>query len=364
MLQENCYDVVLLDLHLPDGEGISLIKRIKQQVPETPVVVLTGVKDDTLAVEALREGAQDYVLKSDTFSPTRLLQLGHTDLGNWLVRRIQYAVKRAELARQLNRQPKIDSTHRALASQCKSVWDWNIESDSLYFSSYWRSALGIEKLSEEGSMKDGFKQWLLLIHPEDQARFSRVLRDYLSGQQQQFYCEYRIRQTDGEYIWVMIKGEALWNSQGVAYRMAGSQIDISDRREEEAAAHKKRELISTTLHAVGAGLLSIQANLFTQEGDYEAAEPLLESALALRRSLLGPVHPDVGANLYNLAALYDNQFRFVEAESLFKEALAVFEETLGPDSLQTQRVRTKVKMICRLNQAIKLANAERTVKGC
>ena len=107
--------LVLLDLHLPDGEGINLIRQIRQHDPETPVVVLTGNQDDNLAVEAIKEGAQDYVLKSDTFSPTKLSQMGHTDLGNWLVRRIQYAVKRADLAKQFAKQKQMESSRRILS---------------------------------------------------------------------------------------------------------------------------------------------------------------------------------------------------------------------------------------------------------
>lgn len=361
MLKENAYDLVLLDLHLPDGEGLGLIKQLKQEVPETPVVVLTGTQDDSLAVAAIKEGAQDYVLKSDTFSPTRLLQLGHTDLGNWLVRRIQYAVKRAELAKQVAQQQPGSPTLKPSANQAnrEGIWDWDIKHDSLYFSPYWQSLLGVKGSISDASTDSGIKQWLSLIHPQDRARFNRALQDYLSRQQQQFYCEYRIRQANGDYIWALAKGEALWDAAGVAYRIAGAQIDITSRKQQEEAAYYQRELVPTTLHAVGAGLLSIQATLFMREGRYEDVEPLLQSALALRKSLLGQAHPDVGISLYNLAALYDNQFRFLEAEPLFKEALSVFETTLGMHNPHTQKIRAKVEMICRLNQAMKLAKAER-----
>lgn len=364
MLKENSYDLVLLDLHLPDGEGLGLIKQLKQQDPETPVVVLTGVQDDELAVKALKEGAQDYVLKSDTFSPTRLSKLGHTDLGNWLVRRIQYAVKRAELARQLAKQKQIEQTRYILANQAnrEGIWDWDIKNKSLYFSPCWQSLLGLKGPEGEACMRQGLKGWLSLIHPQDRARFNRTLQNYLTRQQSQFYCEYRIRQANGDYIWSLIKGEALWDETGVAYRIAGSQTDITKRKQEEESAYQQRDLVPTTLHAVGAGLLSIQANLLMGEGLYEASEPLLQGALALRISLLGRIHTDVGISLYNLAALYDNQFRFAEAETLFQEALEVFEKTLGMHNPHTRKVRTKVEMICRLNAAISLANIERNIE--
>lgn len=96
-IQTNTFDVVLLDLCLPDGRGIELVKQLKACSPQMPIVVLTGIKDDGIAVKALQEGAQDYLVKSDTFSPQRLQQLGHTDIGNLLVKTLRYAIERSEL---------------------------------------------------------------------------------------------------------------------------------------------------------------------------------------------------------------------------------------------------------------------------
>ncbi|MEO1620936.1 MAG: tetratricopeptide repeat protein, partial [Cyanobacteria bacterium J06632_3] len=50
--------------------------------------------------------------------------------------------------------------------------------------------------------------------------------------------------------------------------------------------------------------------------------------------------------------LYDNQFKFQEAESLFQESLSTFRATLGPKHPHTKQVQAKVNMICRLNQAM------------
>lgn len=57
------FDVVLLDLTLPDSQGLSSVVTLKQQFPNLPVVVLTNTNDDALALEAVRQGAQDYLVK-------------------------------------------------------------------------------------------------------------------------------------------------------------------------------------------------------------------------------------------------------------------------------------------------------------
>ena len=56
-------DVILLDLHLPDCEGLEGFKQLKKLVPGSPVIILTNLMDDALAMKAVREGAQDYLIK-------------------------------------------------------------------------------------------------------------------------------------------------------------------------------------------------------------------------------------------------------------------------------------------------------------
>lgn len=59
------YDVVLLDLGLPDSQGLDTLHKVRAQVPAVPIVVMTGIEDETLAVQAIRQGAQDYLVKGD-----------------------------------------------------------------------------------------------------------------------------------------------------------------------------------------------------------------------------------------------------------------------------------------------------------
>jgi PAS domain S-box-containing protein len=62
-LASHAIDAILLDLGLPDAQGLAAVRRVRAAAPRTPVVVLTGMSDESLAVQALREGAQDYLVK-------------------------------------------------------------------------------------------------------------------------------------------------------------------------------------------------------------------------------------------------------------------------------------------------------------
>jgi diguanylate cyclase (GGDEF)-like protein len=96
-LNEQSFDVVLLDLSLPDGSGLDTVLRICAADPQMPVIVLTGLEDDVLALAAVHAGAQDYLVK------------GQVD-GMGIARAIRYAVERKRLEERLLYQ----ATHDAL----------------------------------------------------------------------------------------------------------------------------------------------------------------------------------------------------------------------------------------------------------
>jgi DNA-binding response OmpR family regulator len=71
LLENKTFDVVLLDMGLPDSQGVDSVVSIMQHAPGVPVVVLTGYEDLETAINAVRVGAQDYLLKTD-ITPSQL----------------------------------------------------------------------------------------------------------------------------------------------------------------------------------------------------------------------------------------------------------------------------------------------------
>ncbi len=83
-IEQDSFDVLLLDLSLPDGQGLETYFRARRQAPQMPIVVLTGLQDDAVALRAIREGAQDYIVKGEY-------------QGTPLVRALRYAIERHKL---------------------------------------------------------------------------------------------------------------------------------------------------------------------------------------------------------------------------------------------------------------------------
>lgn len=88
LLNENHFDVILLDLSLPDKQGLVTVSITHEAVPDVPIVVLTGFNDKVTALGALRKGAQDYLTKGQIDS-------------SLLVRTIRYAIERTQTLKQL-----------------------------------------------------------------------------------------------------------------------------------------------------------------------------------------------------------------------------------------------------------------------
>ena len=208
------FDVVLLDFSLPDGFGIDTFRRVHEAAPRLPIIVLTSLDDNKLAVQAVREGAQDYLIKRE--ADTRLL-----------VRSILYAIER-----QSGEDALRDSEERyalAVRGANDGLWDWDLEADVVFYSPRWKSMLGFA-VEEVG---DSPREWIDRIHPDDRPPFRRHLNAHLAGASEQLEFEHRMRNAAGEYLWVLARGVAVRDENGKPYRMAGSQTDITARKRAE-----------------------------------------------------------------------------------------------------------------------------------
>ncbi|WP_346841434.1 EAL domain-containing protein [Metapseudomonas otitidis] len=112
---------------------------------------------------------------------------------------------------------------RALRGAHDGIWDWDLAHDRLYVSERWASMLGLPR----DALGETSAAWFARVHPDDLPALRQAIDAHLRGDAPWLSHEYRIRQQNGGYLWVQVRGVA------EGQRMAGSQSDISQRKATE-----------------------------------------------------------------------------------------------------------------------------------
>jgi diguanylate cyclase (GGDEF)-like protein/PAS domain S-box-containing protein len=210
------FDLVLLDITMPDLDGIEVLKLIRQRytAAELPVIMATGKHQSEDVVEALSAGANDYVTKPIDF-PVVLARI-----------RTQLARKQAEEAL------RVSEERYALAVRGANdgLWDWNLITNEVHFSPQWKAILGYA----ESQVANTPHEWFGRVHPDDIEQLRGKINRHLEGALAQFESEHRVLHADGSYRWVLSRGQAVRNTEGEVYRMAGSLTDITENKVADA----------------------------------------------------------------------------------------------------------------------------------
>jgi PAS domain S-box-containing protein len=171
---------------------------------------------------------------------TRQWSSFETELLKQLADQIGIALAQAQLLEALRESEE----HYALAIRGanEGIWDWNLKTNTVYFSSAWKAMLGYQ----EHQIGDSVDEWLNRVHPDEQEKVRAQIAAHLEGISPQFKSEHRMLHQDGTYRWMFSCGLVVRDAQANACRIAGSQKDITERKraEEEIlkALEKEKEL--------------------------------------------------------------------------------------------------------------------------
>ena len=257
-LLADTWEAVLLDLSLPDAQGIETVRRVRRANPSVPIVVLSGLGDDATALAAVQSGAQDYLVK------------GHVS-GFQLARAIAYSTERARLfteveaarersaflAGQLERRNAQleDRTQFALQAARMVAWDWTLAGDRIALSDTAQEVLGIESSTSMTS-----KMVRVLIHPDDLPGHSR---HFIAGRRsgRGYVSRYRFwHARRREYIWLEEHGRVALSASGRAVRASGLAQDVTERVRAEKALEESSTFLSATLDSLGAHVAVLAAD--------------------------------------------------------------------------------------------------------
>lgn len=141
---------------------------------------------------------------------------------------------------------------QALALPCtnEGVWEYDTARGCTWFSPQWKAMLGYAE-DELNSASD----WNKLIHPEDLARVSGLMREHIAGDVPLFESVHRMRHRDGAWRWVVSRAKAQLN-QGQLKRLIGIELDVTERKLYEEALFREKERAQITLQSIGDGVIT------------------------------------------------------------------------------------------------------------
>ncbi|MEG5059748.1 PAS domain S-box protein [Microcoleus sp. A2-C5] len=235
-LNQETFDIILLDLSLPDSLGIETVARVQEYGVNVPIVVLTAQNDEELALRLISVGVQDYLVK-------RKID------GELLIRSLRYAIERQNSQDALR---KSEEKYRSVVENsligiaiitptieppipenCK----WIETNDALC------NLLGYER--DELVQKN----WLELTHPEDfDANFEK-LSQMLAGTLDAYILDKRWLRKDGEIVYTRVSLRCIRRQDGSIDRIIEVVLDVSDRYRYEAKLKASEEFLNHTINA-------------------------------------------------------------------------------------------------------------------
>ena len=317
--------VVLADYNVPGFRGDAALAIARALSPELPVIFVSGIIGEELAVELIKAGATDYVLKD------RLERLPFA-----IRRALEEAAQRAARRRAEEAERRgIETLAVALDAAEMGTWDWNITTGELEWSDRCKAIFGIP-----AGEPMNYGRFLRTLHPDDRSRTDAAITHALATKVP-YDLEYRTVWPDGSVHWIAAQGRAFYDkASGQPVRMAGTTMDITARKQAEAERQRvERKLQEAqkleSLGVLAGGIAHDFNNLLTG---------VLGNASLVRMDLpeSSPLHPCLGqieeaaqraADLCKQMLAYAGKGRFViqqvDLSTLVRETTHLLESSIG-----------------------------------
>jgi PAS domain S-box-containing protein len=226
LLDKDAFDVIIADLSLPDSAGLETFNKVNEKAPHIPIIVLTGMEDESIGINAVKLGAQDFLIKGKI-------------KGKELTRSINYSIERHKLLLELEEKARLLEEKTAdLYSEKQKLseaqklahigsWEWNITENKINWSEEFYLIHGMEPKDEELP----FEKLLSDLHPADRDHVRKVLEE-VKNTHKPFTFYYRIIRPDGAVRTLHARAEAIMN-KGEILKVVGTGQDVTERLQEE-----------------------------------------------------------------------------------------------------------------------------------
>jgi len=239
-LESQLPDLILSDYSMPQFDGMRALTIAHEICPDVPFIFVSGTIGEETAIKALKSGAVDYVLKHDL-----------ARLPPAIDRALQGVQSMIEQRRVLAALQHSEQRFR-LAASTGDVWDWDVASGMAHISAQWKQRLGYQ----DQDVANTAEAWLALLEPGDRRVVLAAFAAHLKGRLP-YDVEYRVRTKSGDFHWFHAKGQAVWNEHGRATYMAGSMLDITERKRAELKVRRLNRVYAV-LSGINALIVRVQ----------------------------------------------------------------------------------------------------------
>ena len=281
MLKQNNFDIIILDLSLPDSKGLDTFKKTYEHSPEIPIIVLTGIEDETTGINAMKLGAQDFLIKGNVN-------------GKELSRSINYSIERYKLLKKLSENTKklkerstdLYKERLKLADAQKLAhigsWEWNVLDNNISCSDELYNIHGLDPRKSTITIEDMEE----FIHIGDKENVRKIIAESIKTKKS-FSFYYRIILGENTKT-LHARGEVIVNEKGDTVKMIGTDQDVTERVYEEeleklvlAATQSYNAVIIANQH----GMIEWVNEGFTRLTGYELNEVLNTHGELLRKGI-------------------------------------------------------------------------------
>lgn len=221
LLKQHNFDLIFLDLSLPDGKGLDVIKKlIKYTNSSIPIIVLTGLNDHTVAIEALKYGAQDFFVKGD-YNPLLLSKA------------IYYAIERHRVQHEFqlkNEELQVTKNRLSKAEEMADMGSWELD----LINHEVKLSLGMKKLLGIDSEVDIFNTTIFKDYI-DHSDLEGLIDSIASHNHHNDASEFEIKLIrDKKHVFhTLCRTEAVKDINGIPVKIYGVSVDISASKEAE-----------------------------------------------------------------------------------------------------------------------------------
>jgi diguanylate cyclase (GGDEF)-like protein/PAS domain S-box-containing protein len=323
LLRDQGFHLILLDLSLPDGYGLDAIRQVCAAAPYLPVVILTSLDDETVAIRAVQEGAEDYLVKGQMDS-------------NLLARAIRYAIERKRAGEKLR---ESEEKYRTILENIEhGYYEVDLSGNLTFFNDSMCRIWGYPK-EELMGMND--RQYT----DQENAKklFQAFNKVYRTGEPHR-ECDWRIIRKDGTKRYLETSVSLRKDTSGKPIGFRGIVRDVTDRkradealRESEERFRQLAENIREVFYVYEEGIPRYVSPAYAEiwgrppQTLYEAPESLLETVHPedrdhVKQSLEKKSHQEVEV-VYRIV-LPDQSIRWIKDRSF----------PIGDDSGRTHRI--------------------------